>query len=85
MVNRSAEETLSLAWGLLAAMATRGEVAIEVQVANVMGVSIPIIEQKHVARSTLGRGYSITGTSVTIDEAATAFEAEVDSLIQLAG
>ena len=67
-----------------AAMATRGELAIDVQSANVMGVSVPVIEQKRVARSALGRGYSITDTSVTIDEAAAAFEAEVDSLIQLA-
>jgi len=67
-----------------AAMATRGELAIDVQAANVMGVSVPAIEQKRVARSALGRGYSISGTSVTIDEAAAAFEAEVDSLIQLA-
>ena len=67
-----------------AAIATRGELAIDVQAANVMGVSVPVIEQKRIARSALGRGYSISGTSVTIDEAAAAFEAEVDSLIQLA-
>jgi V/A-type H+-transporting ATPase subunit D len=67
-----------------AAMATRGELALEVRAANVMGVRVPVIEQKRVARSALGRGYSITGTSVTIDEAAAAFEAEVDSVIQLA-
>jgi V/A-type H+-transporting ATPase subunit D len=45
---------------------------------------VPVIEQKRVTRSALGRGYSITGTSVTIDEAAAAFETEVDSLILLA-
>jgi V/A-type H+-transporting ATPase subunit D len=67
-----------------AAMATRGELALEVQAATVMGVSVPVIEQKRVTRSALGRGYSITGTSVTIDEAAAAFETEVDSLILLA-
>lgn len=67
-----------------AAMATRGELALEVHAANVMGVSVPLIEQKRVARSLLGRGYAITGTSVTIDEAASAFEHEVDSVIQLA-
>ncbi len=67
-----------------AAMATRGELALEVQAATVMGVSVPVIEQKRITRSALGRGYSITGTSVTIDEAAAAFETEVDSLIQLA-
>jgi V/A-type H+-transporting ATPase subunit D len=32
----------------------------------------------------LDRGYAITGTSITIDEAAAAFEAEVDAIIQLA-
>jgi len=67
-----------------AAMATRAELALEVQATNVMGVSVPIIEQKRVTRSALGRGYCVVGTSVTIDEAASAFEAEVDSLIQLA-
>src|SRR3972149_969646 len=65
-----------------AAMATRGELALEVQAANVMGVSVPVIEQKRVARSAFGRGYSLSGTSVTIDEAAAAFEAGGDSVIQ---
>jgi V/A-type H+/Na+-transporting ATPase subunit D len=67
-----------------AAMATRGELALEVRTTNVMGVSVPVIEQKRVARPVLGRGYSPTGTSVTIDEAASAFEAEVETIIQLA-
>ncbi len=67
-----------------AALATRSELTLEVRVANVMGVNVPAIEQKRVARSALARGYSLTGTSVTIDEAAAAFEAEVDSAIQLA-
>ena len=67
-----------------AALATHGELAIDVRTANVMGVSVPVIEQKRVARSVLGRGYAITGTSVAIDEVATAFEAEIDSLIELA-
>jgi V/A-type H+-transporting ATPase subunit D len=49
-----------------------------------MGVRVPVIEQKRVSRSVLGRGYALSGTSVTIDEAAAAFEAEVDSLIELA-
>ena len=44
----------------------------------------PVIEQKRASRSVLGRGYAISGTSVTIDEAAMAFEAEVNSLIELA-
>jgi V/A-type H+-transporting ATPase subunit D len=67
-----------------AGMAARGEVALDVRAVNVMGVSIPAIEQRRVSRSVLGRGYAPSGTSVTIDEAAAAFEAEVDSLIELA-
>jgi V/A-type H+-transporting ATPase subunit D len=67
-----------------AAMAARGELALEVRSANVMGVSVPLIEQKAVVRPVLGRGYSLAGTPVSIDEAAGAFEAEVDCLIQLA-
>lgn len=67
-----------------AAMAARSQLPLEVQATNVMGVSVPVVEQKRVTRSALGRGYALVGMSVTIDEATTAFEAEVDSLIELA-
>lgn len=67
-----------------AAMAARSELPLEVHTANVMGVNVPVIEQKRVSRSVWGRGYAPVGTSLTIDEAATAFEAEIDSLIELA-
>lgn len=67
-----------------AAMAARSELPLEVHTTNVMGVSIPVIEQKRVSRSVLGRGYAPVSMSLTIDEAAAAFEAEIDSLIELA-
>ena len=67
-----------------AAMATRSELVLDVRAVNVMGISVPIIEQRRVSRSVLGRGYALARTSVTIDEAAAAFEDEVDSLIELA-
>lgn len=67
-----------------AAVAANGELALEVRAANVMGVSVPVIEQRQVGRSVVGRGYALTGSSTTIDEAAAAFEAEVESLIKLA-
>lgn len=67
-----------------AAIASRQELPLEVSTTNVMGVRVPQIEEKRVTRSLLGRGYSIIGTSVTIDESASAFEAEVDAIIQLA-
>jgi len=65
-------------------LASCADFPLQVTTASVMGVRVPHVEQKHVARPALGRGYSIVGTSVTIDEAASAFEAEVDSIIHLA-
>ena len=67
-----------------AAMAAREQLSLEIQAVNVMGVSLPVIEQKRASRSVLGRGYALPGTSVTIDETAVAFENEVDQLIELA-
>jgi V/A-type H+-transporting ATPase subunit D len=67
-----------------AALASRAEFPLQVTTASVMGVRVPQIEQKGVARPALGRNYSVVGTSITIDEAASAFEAEVESIIQLA-
>lgn len=67
-----------------AALASRSELALQVSSVSVMGVKVPHIEQKHVSRSILGRGYSIVGTSIMIDEAAAAFETEVDTIIKLA-
>ena len=68
-----------------AAMAARGELQIDVQSANVMGVRVPVVEGRRPSRTPLDRGYALAGTSVTIDEAAAAFEGEVDTLIALAG
>lgn len=67
-----------------AALASRADISIQVMTANVMGVKVPHIEQKGVARSALGRGYSIVGTSTSIDEAATAFETQVELILKLA-
>jgi V/A-type H+-transporting ATPase subunit D len=67
-----------------AALAARAELPLEVTATNVMGVRAPHIEQKRVVRLALGRGYSIVGSSITIDEAAAAFEAQVDAIVQLA-
>jgi V/A-type H+-transporting ATPase subunit D len=66
------------------ALASRTELPLQVTSASVMGIRVPHIEQKRVSRPVMGRGYSIVGTSLTIDEAASAFEMEVDSIIQLA-
>lgn len=67
-----------------AALAARSEFPLEVRTRSVMGVRVPDIEQKRVARPLSGRSYSFVGTSITIDEAAEAFEAEVAIIIRLA-
>jgi V/A-type H+-transporting ATPase subunit D len=67
-----------------AALASRAELPLQVTTARIMGVKVPHIEQKRVSRSMLARGYAITGTSITIDEAASAFENEVEAIIELA-
>lgn len=67
-----------------AALASRGSFRLEVTTASVMGIRVPHIEQKGASRSFLERGYSIVGTSISIDEAASAFEREVEAIIQLA-
>jgi V/A-type H+/Na+-transporting ATPase subunit D len=67
-----------------AALAARSELPLDVRMTSVMGVRVPDIEQKRVARPLAGRGYSFVGTSLMIDEAAEAFEAEVHVIIRLA-
>jgi V/A-type H+-transporting ATPase subunit D len=66
------------------ALASRAEFPLEVTTKTVMGLRVPHIEQKGVVRTPLGRGYSVVGTSIMIDEAASAFEVEVESIISLA-
>lgn len=67
-----------------AALASRAELPLQVTTTRVMGVKVPHIEQKRVSRSMLDRGFAITGTSITIDETASAFESEVEAIIELA-
>jgi len=67
-----------------AALASRGGFRLEVTTRSVMGVRVPHIEQKSASRSFLERGYSIVGASISIDETASAFEREVEAIIQLA-
>ena len=67
-----------------AALASRSAFRIDVSTVSVMGVRVPHIEQKRVSRSMLQRGFSIVGESISIDETASAFEAEVEAILQLA-
>lgn len=67
-----------------AALASRSDLPVNIRTVNVMGIKIPHIDQRSAGRSILNRGYSISGTSVAIDEAASAFEHEVEAILELA-
>jgi V/A-type H+-transporting ATPase subunit D len=67
-----------------AAFAARQNISIEVTAVNVMGVPVPVIERKKLARSSVQRGYSLASTSSRIDDAAHQFEVELELVIELA-
>jgi len=67
-----------------AAFAARGQVTLEVTGMNVMGVPVPVIERKSVARNPLNRGYSLPTVSSRIDAVAEAFETLLDQTIEVA-
>jgi V/A-type H+-transporting ATPase subunit D len=67
-----------------AAFAARGQVILEVTGTNIMGVPVPVIEQKSVARNLLNRGYSLPTVSSRIDTVAEAFETLLDCAIEVA-
>ncbi len=57
---------------------------IRTSVKNVMGVRVADIEGTYEKRSTLDRGYSFAGSSAKIDETASAFEASLATVIEIA-
>ncbi|MDI3280167.1 MAG: V-type ATP synthase subunit D [Bacillota bacterium] len=67
-----------------AAMATKGEVTVEISGSYIMGVPVPEVKKKSVRRSALERGYSVTGVSSRIDEAAERYEQELDIILDMA-
>ena len=66
------------------ALAARSDLLINIETVNVMGVRVPVIEQRTVTRPAAGRGYALSSAPLVIDEAAAAFEDEVQAILQLA-
>jgi len=67
------------------AMATKGEVTIDMTGTKIMGVSVPVVTKgQSPVRSSFSRGYSITGVSSRIDETADRFEKILDVIIEYA-
>jgi V/A-type H+/Na+-transporting ATPase subunit D len=67
-----------------ASFATKRALTLDIRGKNIMGVPVPLVEQKTVSKSVLDRGYSMIGTSGRIDEAAEKYETELDLIIVLA-
>jgi V/A-type H+-transporting ATPase subunit D len=67
-----------------AAFAAQGQLMLEVTGVNIMGVPVPFIERKSVARGPLDRGYCLQTVSSRIDAAAEVFETLLDLIIELA-
>ena len=67
-----------------ASFAAKRGVFLDIRGKNIMGVPVPVIEKKRVARSVLERGYGITGVSGRIDEVAERYEQALDLVIILA-
>jgi len=67
------------------AMATKGEITIDMTGTKIMGVSVPVVTKgESPVRSSFTRGYSITGVSSRIDETADKFEKILDVIIEYA-
>ena len=66
------------------AMATKGEVEVEISGSFIMGVPVPEVEKKSIKKSALKRGYSLTGVTSRINETADSFEKEIDMVIEIA-
>jgi V/A-type H+-transporting ATPase subunit D len=68
-----------------AALATKGEVVIDMTGTKIMGVSVPVVTKgDSPVRTSFTRGYAITGVSSRIDETADKFERVLDVIIEYA-
>jgi V/A-type H+-transporting ATPase subunit D len=68
-----------------AAMATKGEITIDMAGTKIMGVSVPVVTKgESPLRTSFSRGYAITSVSSRIDECADKFERILDVIIEYA-
>ncbi len=67
------------------ALATSGETLVDIEGMTIMGVSVPLVKPTpSVKKNAFTRGYSPTGVSLRIDDAAQAFEETVNVIIAYA-
>ena len=67
------------------ALSCRRDISIDIEVTNVMGVKIPVLETENIeALPLLERGYSISGTSAKIDDAVHKFGKVFEMIMKIA-
>jgi len=68
-----------------AAMATKGEIVVEMTGTKIMGVSVPVVTKgDSPIKTSFTRGYAATGVSSRVDETAEKFEHILDVIIEYA-
>jgi V/A-type H+-transporting ATPase subunit D len=81
-VAQSVDGTVALA---SAALATKGEITVDMTGTKIMGVSVPVVTKgESPVRTSFTRGYSITGVSSRIDDTADKFEQVLEVIIEYA-
>ncbi len=67
------------------ALATRGEIVVDMTGTKIMGVSVPVVTKgESPIRTSFTRGYAVTGVTSRIDETADKFERILDVIIEYA-
>ena len=67
------------------ALATKGEITVDMTGTKIMGVSVPVVTKgESPIRSSFTRGYAVTGVSSRVDESADKFERILDVIIEYA-
>ncbi len=79
-----AEALIGTAGVRAAAMGKKHEIHIEMQDTLLMGVHVPHLRRESAQREFFDRDICITGTSPVVDEAALAYEMNVDGMVRLA-
>jgi len=68
-----------------AALATKGEVVVDMSGTKIMGVAVPVVTKgDSPIKSSFTRGYAVTGVSSRVDESADKFEHILDVIIEYA-
>jgi V/A-type H+-transporting ATPase subunit D len=66
-----------------AALSVQESLDIDVDICNVMGVTVPVIEYENIKKNMLQRGYGLVDSSAKLDETAKGFEEAIELILEL--